>query len=146
MSDAVARDRNGLEVLTFDDCMRLLGERHVGRVAFVEAGTPMIVPVNYRLDGAGVVIRSAPGSKLDSSDRGRPLAFEIDDHDVDGRTGWSVLVTGVTEPINDPEEVARFREVLDAWALGDRTDVALLRLRTDTVTGRRIDASLPSPR
>jgi uncharacterized protein len=144
MDEATARDRNLLEVLTYDECLRLLGSRSVGRIAFVDAGTPIIVPVNYLLDGASVLIRSAPGSKLDTADRARPLAFEIDDHDPSTRTGWSVLITGVADPV-DEEEAIRYDRKLDAWALGDRQDVALLRLQADSVSGRRIDAP-PPPR
>jgi uncharacterized protein len=144
MDETTARDRNDLEVLSYDECLRLLGSRTVGRVAFVDAGTPIIVPVNYLLDGASVVIRSAPGSKLDTADRARPLAFEIDDHDPSTRTGWSVLLTGIADPVDDEEAISYDRK-LDAWALGDRQDVALLRLQADSVTGRRIDTP-PPPR
>ena len=140
MEDTIARDRNGLEVLTFAECVRLLESRSVGRVAFVDAGTPVIVPVNYVLDGRSIIVRSARGSKDDTADRHRPFAFEIDHHDPETRTGWSVLATGLAEPVEDDDEVARFDDVLDAWALGDRGDVHLLRLRADTITGRRLDA------
>jgi uncharacterized protein len=144
MDATTPHDRNGLEVLSYEECLRLLGTRTFGRIAFVDAGTPIIVPVNYLLDGASVVIRSAPGSKLDSADRDRPLAFEIDHHDQGKRTGWSVLITGIAEPV-DHEEALRFDRRLDAWALGDRQDVSLLRLRAESVTGRRIDDP-PPPR
>jgi uncharacterized protein len=143
MDETTARDRNGLEVLSYDECLRLLGSRTVGRIAFVDAGTPIIVPVNYLLDGASVLIRSAPGSKLDTADRARPLAFQIDDHDPSTRTGWSVLLTGIADPV-DEEEAIRYDRKLDAWALGDRQDVALLRLQADAVTGRRIDTPPPA--
>jgi uncharacterized protein len=145
MDTAAARDRNDLEVLGYDACLELLGSRVVGRIAFVDAGTPVIVPVNYVMDGSSVVIRSAPGSKLDTADRGRVLAFEIDDHDPETRTGWSVLATGTADPVEDDDELARFDRELDAWALGDRDDVRLLRLHPDTVTGRRLDPPAPAP-
>lgn len=143
MDQTTPRDRNQLEVLGYEECLRLLGSRTLGRIAFVDAGTPIIVPVNYLLDGASVVFRSAPGSKLDSADRDRPMAFEIDHHDPSKRTGWSVLITGIAEPV-DHDDAVSFDRRLDAWALGDREDVSLLRLRAESVTGRRIDD--PPPR
>ncbi|MEX1165066.1 MAG: pyridoxamine 5'-phosphate oxidase family protein [Nitriliruptor sp.] len=139
MGETVARDRNGLEVLSYEECLELLGARRVGRIALVNAGSPVIVPVNYVLDGTSVVIRSAPGAKLDGADRSRPVAFEIDEHDPESRTGWSVLVTGLAEPLEEPDEVERFDRELDAWALGDRDDVHLLRVRAESITGRRLD-------
>jgi uncharacterized protein len=143
MERTTARDRNGLVVLGYEECLELLGEQVIGRIGFVDAGSPVIVPVNYVLDGATVVFRSPAGAKLDTADRGRPLALEIDGHDADTRTGWSVLVTGTTEPIDDADEVARFDRELDAWALGDRADVELVRIRPDRVTGRLLDAPAP---
>lgn len=55
-------DHHGVEILDPDTCFALLAERSLGRVGFVEAGTPRILPVNHldddateiaRLDGAG---------------------------------------------------------------------------------------------
>jgi hypothetical protein len=42
---------------TEDECRRLLGERHLGRLALVDADGPVILPVNYALDQGSVVFR-----------------------------------------------------------------------------------------
>jgi uncharacterized protein len=132
-----ARDRNGLEVLSYEACQERLRSGSVGRVAIVDAGTPTIRPVTYAMDGSSVVFRSLVGSKLDAAERSRPVAFEIDDHDPEARTGWSVLVTGVADVVEEPEEVARLEALgLDTWALPRTEEASWVRVRADTVTGR----------
>lgn len=134
------RDRHGIEVLDLAACRRLLTSRRLGRVAYLDAGAPRIVPVNYRVDGAGIVFRSRVGAKLDAAERGRPLAFEIDGHDPLARAGWSVLVTGPAEVVDAPEVVARLEaeDDLDTWAFADATDAAWVRIRPESITGRRV--------
>jgi uncharacterized protein len=145
VEDPPARDRHGVEVLTSSACIRLLEARSVGRIAFVSAGTPVIVPVNYALDGSSVVFRSRSGAKLDAAERHQPIAFEVDDHEPASRSGWSVLVTGVAEPVDDPELIERLeRQQLESWAMADTSDATWVRLRTDTVSGRRVRAATSS--
>ena len=130
--------RTGIELIGRDECLKLLAADVVGRLGVVAGGTPMIVPVNYALDGdAGVVFRTAPGTKLDLGVRS-PACFEIDRFDPATRTGWSVLVTGRLEEIGSLErEWARIHGLpVDPWAAGEKSH--WLRLTTDRVTGRRV--------
>lgn len=138
MAGTGARDRNGLEVLDYEACLALLRTRRVGRVAFVDAGTPVILPVAYTLAGRSVVFRSPVGSKLDAAERGEPIAFEIDHHDTDARGGWSVVVTGVADLVEDPEVTAGLEGLgLDSWALEDvGGEVHWIQIRAESVTGR----------
>jgi nitroimidazol reductase NimA-like FMN-containing flavoprotein (pyridoxamine 5'-phosphate oxidase superfamily) len=139
MDDYAARDRHGTEILDYATCLELLGGRAVGRVAFVDAGTPMIVPVNYALDGTAIVFRSAIGAKLDAAERGHAVAFEIDDHNPAAQTGWSVVATGITELVDDPGDVERLdARPVESWALTGANATTWVRLRTDTITGRRV--------
>lgn len=140
MDDATTtRDRLGLEILPYETCLELLAGEVVGRIGLVEAGEPVIVPVNYVLDGTSVVFRSLAGTKLDAAERHRAVAFEIDGHDATARTGWSVLVSGVAEPVDDAAEVDRLERLgLDAWALSHQAQTSWVRVRADAVTGRRI--------
>lgn len=140
-TETEARDRNGLEVLSYETCLEHLRSSTIGRVAIVEAGTPTIHPVAYAVDGTSVVFRSLVGSKLDAVERGRPVAFEIDAHDAEARTGWSVLVTGLADVVEDDEEIARLEGLgLDTWALTDASEANWVRLRADTITGRAAGA------
>ena len=66
-----------MEVMAQDECVRLLAQGSVGRLVAVSGGEPLVVPVNYVWDGAGVVFRTDPGTLLDTAMSG-PVAFEID--------------------------------------------------------------------
>jgi nitroimidazol reductase NimA-like FMN-containing flavoprotein (pyridoxamine 5'-phosphate oxidase superfamily) len=80
------------------ECMSLLGEHSMGRVAYVGDGVPVILPVNYILDDNTIVFRTDPGQKLTEIPM-RHVAFEIDGG-VEPDT-WSVLVKGFAREITD---------------------------------------------
>lgn len=132
-------DTEGLEVLDEQVCLTLLAEHpvQVGRVAFVQAGFPVVLPVNYRVDRGAVVFRTGLGSKLDTAASGSPLAFEVDDLDPQWQEGWSVLVRGRAEEVVAPAEIVRMRGLgLQPWSPGERS--RYVRLRPERITGRRI--------
>jgi nitroimidazol reductase NimA-like FMN-containing flavoprotein (pyridoxamine 5'-phosphate oxidase superfamily) len=134
----VDRDWSGLEVLGIDECRRLLGSHAVGRIAFVDAGSPVILPVNYTMDGHAVVFRTAHGSKLSAAMMQRPVAFEVDDWDAMSHTGWSVLAKGIADEVLDEAEVER-RAALPVrpWSRPDLRD-NWVRIMVEDLTGRRI--------
>lgn len=140
MDPETATDRNGLEVLTYQQCLQLLGDHVIGRIAFVDAGSPVILPVNYVLAGQSVTFRSVAGSKLHAAGHHRPVAFQVDDHNPQQRSGWSVLVVGILERVDDGSEIDELDGLhLDSWVVDDY-DAPWLRIRADTVTGRRVVA------
>jgi uncharacterized protein len=127
-----------------DECRRLLGERHLGRLALVDADGPVILPVNYTLDEGSVVFRTDPGSKLDAAAAGATVAFEVDAADERDRTGWSVVVRGQAGEVSELAELERLRALpLYPWAPGAKA--RYVRIRPTSVTGRRIalPADLP---
>lgn len=131
---------SGLAALSPHECLRLLRGHpvSVGRLGVTDVdGQPLIMPVNYRLDGDAVIIRTAPGSLLAERAAGHRVAFEVDDVDAAWREGWSVLVQGVAQPVTDIVELARLRRVpLRPWAPGDRP--LYLRIEPTAITGRQI--------
>jgi nitroimidazol reductase NimA-like FMN-containing flavoprotein (pyridoxamine 5'-phosphate oxidase superfamily) len=130
--------------LTDDECRRLLGERHLGRLALVDADGPVILPVNYTLDEGSVVFRTDPGSKLDAAAAGAAVAFEVDAADERDRTGWSVVVRGQAGEVSEPTDLERLHALpLYPWAPGAKA--RYVRIRPTSVTGRRIalPADLP---
>jgi nitroimidazol reductase NimA-like FMN-containing flavoprotein (pyridoxamine 5'-phosphate oxidase superfamily) len=135
---AAATDREGLEVLRFQECLELLDTQPVGRIAFVHAGLPVVLPVNHRRDDRTVVFRTAPGSMLDAAMMRHVVAFEVDHYDADARTGWSVVLRGSSDVVTDDDEVARLDRLgLHPWAdRADRRD--WVRIRPTEVSGRRI--------
>lgn len=132
------RDRTGLEILPYDECMRLLARGIVGRLSYVAAGEPTIVPVNYRVYGASIVFRTGFGGKHSAAMIGRPAAFEIDDFDGTYHKGWSVLVKGMLEAVEDPQDLEELAELsLTPWA-HETVKPFWVRLVPNEVTGRRI--------
>ena len=123
----------GLEELSRDECMRLLASASIGRVAVPSPdGSPLVVPVNYVLDGEVVVFRSDPGSKLFAL-REYPMSFQVDSVDPFRRTGWSVLVRGIAyEAV--PEEVEHL--TVEPWTGGEKQH--WVRVLPRVVSGRRI--------
>jgi uncharacterized protein len=127
------------EVLDEVECRRLLAETEVGRVAFVGAdGFPVVLPVNYVVDGDLVALRAASGAKADYLPL-HQVAFEVDSFERWNETGWSVLVQGygqdVTDAVGERYEDLRRRDVA-TWAPGEKGH--WLTIDIHRITGRRI--------
>ena len=90
-----ARDR-AFVVLPADECRTLLATRQLGRIGLQGGTFPVILPVNYSLDGDSVVIRTDSPKITAAADHTR-VAFEVDDVDERTRSGWSVLVQALAE-------------------------------------------------
>jgi CBS-domain-containing membrane protein len=131
-------DRRGLVVLDLQECLARLRETPVGRIAFVERGTPVVLPVNHGVDGTTIVFRTTWGSKLDAARAAEVAAFEIDGYDEACRTGWSVLVRGQLFAAYEDSDVERYAALdVPAWA-APGPDAVWVVLRADEITGRRI--------
>jgi nitroimidazol reductase NimA-like FMN-containing flavoprotein (pyridoxamine 5'-phosphate oxidase superfamily) len=129
----------GLRVLDRTECESALATQRVGRVGLPVLDHPLVLPVVFTIIDGDVVFRTAPGEKLIAAALQRVVAFEVDDYDVESRTGWSVNVIGTIEEIVDPALLARVRDLdLPCWA-GEERD-RCVRIRPRTVTGRAIDA------
>jgi transcriptional regulator with XRE-family HTH domain len=125
-----------LEVLSREECDRLLAPGGVGRVVLVEERGPTAVPVNFAVLDGDIVFRTKAAASVAAAD-GRQVGFEVDRIDDAMREGWSVLVTGRVRRVADPDELVRAQSLdLDPWAGGDRDDY--LRLASAEVSGRRI--------
>jgi nitroimidazol reductase NimA-like FMN-containing flavoprotein (pyridoxamine 5'-phosphate oxidase superfamily) len=125
--------RSGIEIIGRDECLGLLRADVIGRVGVVQAGAPVVLPVNYAMDGDDVVFRTAPGTKLDTGPSSRGC-FEIDSFDRATRTGWSVMVAGRLEEVQ-PHDVPRVTQLdVHPWAAGTRDH--WMRLRSTRITGR----------
>jgi nitroimidazol reductase NimA-like FMN-containing flavoprotein (pyridoxamine 5'-phosphate oxidase superfamily) len=127
-----------LEELTHDECVQLLRAESVGRIGFVFAGFPIVLPVNYRLvETTGrtwLALRTRPGNVLEQADT--PVAFEIDAVNRHAKQGWSVLARGTLHHV-DPE-AADFRQRFDPepWMTVDRD--AWLAIDPFEISGRRL--------
>ncbi len=131
-------DRAGLEILTSEECLRLLASVPVGRVAVVVDGEIVVLPVNHVIDGPDPVFRTARGSKLSAAEQQNIAAFETDHYDEQTHTGWSVLVTGRAEAVYPESEVERLNRCgLHPWASATERPF-WVRIRALSITGRRI--------
>jgi nitroimidazol reductase NimA-like FMN-containing flavoprotein (pyridoxamine 5'-phosphate oxidase superfamily) len=133
-------------VLTRQECLALLAGAVIGRVVVPmgATGRPVVRPVNYAFDtvSQSVVFRSAPGGKLHALLLAAQACFEVDAFDPGNRTGWSVIIQGVTEPVTDAMEVRRLEGLtLHSWVTG--AGGQLMRIRARTISGRRIEAGSP---
>ena len=126
--------------LTVDECRVLLREGGVGRIAITTPSGPRIVPVNFAVAGDTIVFRTSPYSELATYGWRGDLAFETDRLDYDSRSGWSVVVVGRAEMVEDPQEVRDLHNTvpLSPWAGGQRH--LYFRLRWRDISGRRLGA------
>jgi nitroimidazol reductase NimA-like FMN-containing flavoprotein (pyridoxamine 5'-phosphate oxidase superfamily) len=137
-------DRNGLEVLSRDACLRLLATATLGRVGLSIDALPRVLPVNFRFDGRQILIRTGMGTKLNAAANNAVVAFEVDEIDPVAHTGWSVMVTGMARELTDHGELAAAQTPpLARWAPGD--DHRVIAISTEVLSGRRIVAGLEAP-
>jgi len=128
-----------LEVLSEDECLRLMPLAGVGRLAFPAEAFPVVVPVNYRLlvgdPGLRVVLRARPGGVIEHAVR---VAFEVDGADLGHHEGWSVLVQGTLGHI-DGVDLARYEQRVDphSWVAGRSSWLIITPV---AITGRRLRA------
>ena len=132
-----------LEHLPHEECLRLLRENTLGRIAVVVDDFPIVLPVNYRLlETSGltwVVFRTRPGNVIDQAPMN--AGFEIDGIDPIHHRGWSVLVRGTLHHVD--ADAADFRERFDPepWLLAERD--AWLAIQPFAISGRRLYSTTP---
>jgi uncharacterized protein len=128
---------NQVEVLSRVDCLELFGKVPVGRIGISVGALPVILPVNFALVEEAVVFRAVPGTKLAAATANSVVAFEVDAYEIDGASGWSVLVQGTAAEVIDPTERAALAERIgQPWgvaALADR----IISISATKISGRR---------
>lgn len=140
----MSADGSGLEVMTEGEAVALLATMPVGRLVYSDRALPFVVPVSFTVDGVDIVIRTGRRSRLATHAPGNIVAFEVDDIAIASRSGWTVVVTGRVELVDDPAEVARLGALrLQTWVPSE-TD-RYLRLRPELITGRRIPTASNVP-
>ena len=127
--------------LTYSRCEALLRAGVVGRIGVVAPDGPHILPVNYSVVGASIVMRTTTDSLIATHGPGQWVAFEIDYFDYAYHRGCSVLARGVAVPVREPSEVAHIESVWAPrpWAAGARP--FLLKLPWTTLSGRQLGST-----
>jgi nitroimidazol reductase NimA-like FMN-containing flavoprotein (pyridoxamine 5'-phosphate oxidase superfamily) len=129
-----------IEPIPPDECLRLLREQTVGRIAVVVNEFPVVLPVNYRLvETSGltwIAIRTRPGNVIEEASMN--VAFQIDGIDLVHHQGWSVLARGTLHHVNP--DAADFRARFDSapWLAADRD--AWLVIQPFAIEGRQLHA------
>jgi nitroimidazol reductase NimA-like FMN-containing flavoprotein (pyridoxamine 5'-phosphate oxidase superfamily) len=131
-----------IEELDEAESLRLISAGGIGRIAYMSRFGPAVLPVNYKWHDGAVVFRTTRHSRLDEdlqtgiAGGDYKVAFEIDEIDVPGRQGWSVLIQGPAHHVSEAERESAERAGVEPWPAGERE--LFMRIVPDRVTGRRI--------
>lgn len=130
--------------LTTSECWNRIGTHGLGRIAVPVRPGPAVIPVNYAVDAGTIVYRTTSHGPA-APETGTEVIFQVDRIDDRLSQGWSVFVTGTAERIDDPATVERLAEAHTGrpWAVGVRP--RWMRVRPDTVAGRRIATAPVGP-
>src|SRR5262245_24501300 len=135
MADPSSMATPHLERLTRAECRRLLPGAPVGRLAVPTPHFPTLDPVSFAIVEGDLVVAVRTGSAGEALAAGTVVTFEADVLDQVRRRGWSVVVSGPVEELDDDVAVL-VRPLLGPWPVvdGDR----LLLIRSDRVSGTRV--------
>jgi nitroimidazol reductase NimA-like FMN-containing flavoprotein (pyridoxamine 5'-phosphate oxidase superfamily) len=132
-----------IEELGEAESLRLISQAEIGRIAYQSRFGPAVLPVNFRWHDGAVVFRTTRHSALDEdlqtgiTGGDYIVAFEVDQIDVPGRQGWSVLVQGPAHHMDSPaEQEAALAAGVESWPAGPKDH--FIRITPDRVTGRRV--------
>lgn len=121
-------------------CIELLSGRQIGRIAWRAADGIQILPVTYIWYQESIVFRTSPYGTLSELVHEADVAFEVDEIDESGRSGWSVVVRGRARAAAEPEELRQLWRLDDPvpWASGTRN--LFIRITPGLITGRTVGA------
>jgi nitroimidazol reductase NimA-like FMN-containing flavoprotein (pyridoxamine 5'-phosphate oxidase superfamily) len=125
-----------LDVLSSEECEAHLAGGGIGRFVFLAPQGPVALPVNFRfLDGDVIFHTRAEGVLAAAA--GSTVSFEVDHIDEAMSEGWSVLITGRAQLVDDPAQLEQLAELgIEPWPGGHRE--AVIRVAAETISGRAI--------
>lgn len=140
---AATDTRGDTAAIDTGECLRLLATEQLGRVVLTGAdGLVDIVPVAYVVDGESVVFAAIGGPGLAAVD-GDSVAFEADQVDDVGGSGWTAVVHGAVHVVAgtgaDGLRSRLHALAINLWA--DDEHAEMMRLVPSTLSCRR----LPGP-
>ena len=132
-----------IEELDEAESLRLVSQGIIGRIGYMSRFGPAVLPVNYKWHDGAIVFRTTRHGAMDEdlqtgiSGGDYMVAFEIDEIDIPGRQGWSVLIQGPAHHVEgEAERQAAAQAGVEPWPAGERE--LFLRIVPHRVTGRRI--------
>jgi nitroimidazol reductase NimA-like FMN-containing flavoprotein (pyridoxamine 5'-phosphate oxidase superfamily) len=124
-----------LTALSRLQCLHLLGQHQVGRIAWQAVDAQQILPITYVVFEGRVYFRTSPYSILSDLLLPTAVALEVDELDPITRTGWSVVLHGRSRAVAEPVDVTRLWAVDPVpWAPGSRH--LFVEVAPNEVTGR----------
>lgn len=126
-----------LEVLDDVHCLELIARHPIGRIGLSAGALPVVLPVNFILQGRAAIFRTEPGLKLDAARQQAVACLEVDEYDPMSHTGSSALATGRLAVVTDPVRLGELAELpLRPWGAPDAAHV--VELRIELLSGRTI--------
>ena len=108
-------ERTPTRELSEEECWQHLADAPFGRVAATAAGEIDIFPVNHKVDGRTLVVRTSAGTKLLGLTIRSHVAFEVDGYTE--TDAFSVVVKGTAEEFDHQSEVAAAERLgVTPWA------------------------------
>ncbi|MGI8460002.1 MAG: pyridoxamine 5'-phosphate oxidase family protein [Propionibacteriaceae bacterium] len=130
-----------LTALSRPQCLDLLGQHKIGRIAWQAVDAQQILPVTYTVFEGRVYFRTSPYSILSDLLLPTEVALEVDELDLTTRTGWSVVVHGRSQAVAEPVSVSRLWAVDPLpWAPGSRH--LFVEVTPTDITGRLLSREL----
>ncbi len=133
-------------VLTRSECLELLAQVEIGRIALSMDALPVILPVAFALIDDDVHFWSMRDSKLDAAVDNRVVAFESGAYEPETGTGWSVLLQGLTQAVHESDSLwspaSPFPSPSPSATSEDR--YRMIRIQPGSVTGQRIRIMSPT--
>ena len=122
-----------VQTLTVEQSWEHLRSQELGRLVTRVGDTIDIFPVNYAVDGDGLLFRTAPGNKLFELTVNEDVLFEVDDHT--DTEAWSVVVRGRAQALETDADVQRAEGAgLRPWIPTDKR--VYVRIVPTSVSGR----------
>ena len=138
-----ASARRVLERLSQAECMELLADGGVGRLAYTSRYGPTALPVAYKIDGGSIVLGTWDPALFDEDLRTGiaqaeyQVVVEVDQIDAEAREGWFVLVRGAAHHLDTEAERASFIGAgLEPWIEG--VPAHFIRVNPTSIWGNRV--------
>lgn len=119
-------------------CIELLEASHVGRVGWQASDGQQILPVSYAYHQGTIVFRTSPYGALSELVQAHDVAFEVDELDQNERLGWSIVVQGRAQAVEEPQDLVQFWTIdeVSPWAAGIRN--LFVQITPTRTTGRQL--------
>lgn len=143
MSESVPMSANDGPVyaLTPDESWQRLRSQEVGRLVTHVGDVIEVFPVNYVVDGASVLFRTAEGSKFAELTINDNVVFEVDDSTA--ADAWSVVLRGPARALVGSDEITAADALpLRPWVPTLKRNY--VRIVPDQMTGRFFERT-PEP-